>query len=401
MSDQITPMMKQYNDIKSQYPDSYLFFRLGDFYELFGSDAYEASSILDITLTKRHDIPMCGVPHHAVDLYIAKMMKAGKKIAICDQVEDPKLAKGIVKREVREVITPGTLVDENILLNKSNNYLLALNQKGLFIEIAYLDLSTGDFEINEIEYSSNHSTLNGELSRINPKELIIPEDLWLGDKNIRDLFNEYENIPVNRFPRWHFENEENRQIVLKHFKIKSIEELVLKVPKTDLTTVGVILKYVLDNSRSLLSHIQKVNYYNYEETMSLDESTLRNLELLKNMRDDSSVNTLLEILDKTVTSMGARLMKKWIVSPLINLEKIKKRLSRVNFFYIKQDILNKIDKELKNIMDLERLAARIVLNKATPKDLVSIKLSIRSSANIYRLLKYNNEFVELMVKYWI
>lgn len=399
MIEQDTPMMKQYKKIKEKHPDAFLFFRCGDFYEMFGNDAVEASSILDITLTKRGDIPMCGVPYHSVDAYIAKMIKSGNKIAICEQLEDPKLVKGIVKRDVTQVITPGTLVEENILSNKSNNFLFALNIKGLYIEISYLDLSTGDFEINEIEYSGDLSLLKGELIRINPKEILIPENIWSNNKNIRELFEEHEHILINRFPCWYFEDSENQKNILKHFKISSFKEINIRNPKTDLTTPGAILRYVMDNAKSLLDHIRTLNYYNSNETMILDETTIKNLEILRNLRDDSSVNTLLEILDKTISSMGGRLLKKWIINPLINIGEIIKRQKAVSLFYNNQNILNKVDKALRNVMDLERLVARIVMNKATPKDLVSIKLSLTGSNEVYDILKDYPELKEYFLSY--
>lgn len=399
MIEQNTPMMKQYKDIKEKNPDTFLFFRCGDFYELFGADAVEASSILDITLTKRGNVPMCGVPYHSVDVYIAKMIKSGNKIAICEQMEDPKLAKGIVKRDVTQIITPGTIVEENILLNKSNNFLFALNLKGLYLEISYLDLSTGDFEVNEIEYSSDLSFLKGELVRINPKEILIPENIWLNYKNIRELFEEHENILVNRFPCWYFEDNENKNSILKHLNITSFNDIGLLKSNTDLTTPGAIYRYVKDNAKTLLSHIKILNFYNSNDTMILDETTIKNLEILKNLRDDSTVNTLLEILDKTITSMGGRLLKKWLINPLINTNEIIKREKVVTLFYTKQDLLNKVEKALKQVMDIERLVARIVMNKATPKDLVSIKLSLIGANEVYEILKNYQELKDHLKGY--
>ena len=399
MSDNTTPMMKQHREIKNKNPESFLFFRCGDFYELFGDDAIEASSILDITLTKRGDIPMCGVPYHSVDVYIAKMIKAGKKLAICEQMEDPKFVKGIVKREVVQIITPGTLIEENILTNKSNNFLLAINQKGLYIEYSYLDLSTGDFEVNEIEYNNDLSVLKGELIRINPKEVLIPEDIWLNDKNIHELFEEYEHILINRYPRWYFDNEENIKYLFTHFDINKWEDINIYNKKTNLTTPAAVLKYVEENTMSMLEHIRSLNYYNSNDSMILDETTIKNLEILTNLKDGTSINTLLEILDKTITSMGGRLLKKWLINPLINLSEIKKRQDVVKSFYNNQSILNHIERALKNVMDIERLSARIVMNKANPKDIVSIKHSLIAGNEVVRILKKNKIMDNSIAKY--
>jgi len=386
MNDYDTPMMRQYKEIKETQSDAFLFFRCGDFYEMFGDDAKTASSILDITLTKRGDVPMCGVPYHSVEVYIAKMIKAGKKIAICEQVEDPKEVKGIVKREVSQVITPGTLVEEKLLQNKSNNFLLAINKKGLFIEISYLDLSTGDFEINEFDYSSDLSLLKGELIRINPKEIIIPEDIWINDSRIRVIFEEHEHILINRYPGWYFESKEKKEYLFNHLNINRWEDAGIIDARTDLTTPCAVLSYVSENAKSLLNHIRKLRYNSNRDTMILDETTIKNLELINNLRDGTMVNTLLEIIDDTVTCMGGRLLKKWIVEPLIDIEKINKRLEIVTYFFNNQDILNKVKNNLKEVMDLERLSARIVMNKATPKDLVSIKLSLNGCKKIISLL---------------
>ncbi len=377
MSDEnLTPMMKQYMETKEKEPDAFLFFRCGDFYEMFYTDAVEASSILDITLTKRGDVPMCGVPYHAVDVYVAKMIRAGKKIAICEQVEDPKLAKGIVKREVTQIITPGTLIEEKLLPNKSNNFLLALNKKGFYLETACLDLSTGDFEVNEIEYSESLSELRGEMLRINPREIIIPEDIWINYGNIRELFEEHEDILINRYPAWHFESQDIKKRLLEHFNVGDLKELVRSEHKTGLTTAGVVLDYVRNNSRAVLNHIGSLSFHDSGNTMTLDETTIRNLEVLNNLRDGSSIDTLLEVLDDTVTSMGGRLLKKWLIEPLININEINKRLSAVNCLYHNQNLLTLLRKALRGVMDLERLSSRIVMNRATPKDLVSIKHSL-------------------------
>ena len=220
-----------------------------------------------------------------------------------------------------------------------------------------------------------------------PKEIIISEDIWINNKNIRNIFEELEHVLINRFPCWYFDSIENKNYILNHFNKKSWEDLGILNPKTDLTTPSAILRYVANNAKSLLSHIRTISYHNINDTMILDETTIKNLELLRNLRDDTSVNTLLEILDETLTSMGGRLLKKWIIEPLINRNKILKRLEIVSFFYHNQDALNNVEKSLKKIMDLERLAARIVMNKATPKDLVSIKLSLIGVAEILQLVK--------------
>jgi len=403
MSDEFsTPMMKQYKDIKEKYPDTFLFFRCGDFYEIFGSDAVTVSKILDIALTKRAEVYMCGVPYHAVDVYVGKMIKAGKKVAICEQMEDPKFTKGIVKRDVTEIITPGTLVEERLLPNKSNNFLLAINRKGFYLEFAYLDISTGDFEVCEIDFTLDLSILKGELVRVSPKEIIVPEDLWIENKNIRDVFEELENVVINRYPIWFFEAKETKDFIFDHFKIKNWSELNFFDLKTDLTTPGAILKYIKDNLRGNFAHISKLNYNSNRNTMILDEATIKNLELLRNQQDGSTVNTLLEVLDQTCTSIGGRLIKKWIIEPLIDVGLILHRQRIVSHFYHNESFLIKLEDSVKKVMDLERLCARIVMDKANPKDLICIKDSLIGCNEVVEKIKYIdvledmvNQFVNL------
>lgn len=382
-----TPMMRQYKEVKEKHPDAFLFFRCGDFYEMFGPDAVEASKILNITLTKRGDVPMCGVPYHAVEGYSAKILAAGRKVAICEQLEDPKLAKGIVKRDVENILTPGTIVDGGLLNNKSNNFLLALNKKGIYLEFAVLDLSTGDFEFNEIDITGDFSIFKGELVRIAPKEILVPEDLWTGDERIRSTIMEYENILINRFPLWYFESEENDKIIANKFGTEIFGEIEKYVLQTNFTTPCAILKYVSENIKGLASHIWKINFNNNKKTMILDESTVKNLELIKNLQDGTSINSLLEVLDNTSTPMGGRLLKKMIVEPLLFPEDINKRLDIVEFFIKNQNVMDKIEREIKNIMDLERLISRIAMDRANPKDLVSLKNSLIYCKNIEKLIE--------------
>lgn len=407
MSDFNTPMMKQYKEIKDRYPDAYIFFRCGDFYEIFGPDSVVVSRILNITLTKRADIQMCGVPYHSVQFYIGKMIRAGKKVAVCEQLEDPKSVKGIVKRDVTEIITPGTLIEEKLLHNKTNNFLLAINKYGLYIEIAYIDFSTGDFEFREIDFNEDLSILKGELIRINPREIVISEDVWANNRNIREVFDDFENILINRYPVWYFENKENSRFIFNHLGITSFKDIGITEPKTSVTTPAVLLKYLTDNLKVNLSHIRRLKYNSTKNTMILDEATIRNLELLKNQQDGTSVNTLLDIVDDTQTSMGGRLIKKWIIEPLVDIDMINERLSIVSFFYHDVNILESIESSVKKVMDLERLVSRLVTGKATPKDLISIKESLRGceetrdkikEIDVLKRLTYNLNDLNLLIE---
>ncbi len=392
-------MMKQYKDYKDRYPDLFMFFRCGDFYEIFGEDAVVVSKILNITLTKRGEVPMCGVPYHAVEGYKAKMSVAGKKFAMIEQVEDPKLAKGLVKREIKEIITPGTILEERLLNNKNNNFLLAINRKGLFIEIAYIDISTGDFEFSEIEWSDGLNILRGEIFRIAPREIIIPESLWEQNKIIRDIFNQYGNITVNKYPLFFFNSEKNNEVLFELLNIKSFSDIGISEPKTDITTPATLLAYLRANLNENLSHIRELKYNSNKEIMTLDEATIKNLEIITNQQDGSVNNTLLNIIDKTNTSMGGRLLKKWIIEPLIDIKKIEDRLNIVSLFYENNNLLETLNHIIKDIMDLERLCSRVNAGKVTPKDLISIKESLIACSKLEKAIVGFNELKEIKNKF--
>lgn len=382
-----TPMMKQHKELKTKYPDTFLFFRCGDFYEMFGSDAVEASKLLNITLTKRqNEIPMCGVPYHAVNFYIKKLVSFGKKVAICEQLEDPKLVKGLVKRGITEIITPGTIVKEEQLINKSNNYLLGLNAKGTWLEIAYIDISTGEFEMAELDITSGFSTLRGEMYRLLPKEIIVPKSLLHRYPALEELFAETEGILINRYGDEQFLPEENQKILLAQFNAQSLRQLGMPELKTDLTVPGALLKYLQNNFQNCLAHIRPLHYHNSDSIMQLDESTIKHLELLRNQNDGTATNSLLETIDCTLTAMGGRLLKKWIVEPLLYPKEIEKRLDIVDIFVQTPELAANLENSIKNIADLERLAGRLVMDKATPKDLISIKISLQECGEIIKLL---------------
>ena len=391
-----TPMMKQHKELKIKYPDAFLFFRCGDFYEMFDSDAVEASRLLNITLTKRqNEIPMCGVPYHAVNFYIKKLVSFGKKVAICEQLENPKLVKGLVKRGITEIITPGTIVKEDQLINKSNNYLLGLNAKGTWLEIAYIDISTGEFETAELDITSGFSVLCGEMCRLQPKEIIVPESLLHRFPALEELFSETEGILINRYGDEQFLPEENQKILLTQFNAQSLRQLGIPELKTDLTVPGALLKYLRNNFQGSLAHIRPLRYHSSDCIMQLDESTIKHLELLRNQNDGTATNSLLETIDRTLTSMGGRLLKKWIVEPLLHTKKIEKRLDIVDVFVQTPGLAVQLENSIKNIADLERLAGRLVMDKATPKDLISIKVSLQECGKIIELLGNIEQMKEL------
>ncbi len=378
----LTPMMQQYMEIKNNHKDSLLFFRLGDFYEMFLEDAVIASRELEITLTQRKSsgeeegIPMCGVPYHVADTYISRLVEKGYKVAICEQVEDPALAKGIVKREVIKVVTPGTITDSIVLDEKSNNYLASVYMCDLAIGITYVDNSTG--EMNTTEYKSDKIDLYrfaiNELGKINPSELICNE-IFLEDKK-------FINIIKNRINPFITSYKEDKEIsyenTLKLFKVKSLKEIKLDDKMYSVLSAEKLVSYLFETQKNSLDHINRINYYESKDYMTLDISTRINLELHETIMSRDKKGSLNYILDDTSTAMGARMLKKWIEEPLLNKEKIEKRLSIVEYFTNNIIFKDEVDSLLKGIYDIERLSGRISSGSCNARELISLKNSLKN-----------------------
>ncbi len=373
----LTPMLEQYFNIKKQYPDCIVLFRMGDFYEIFGQDAVEASRILQITLTSRHkgtenEIPMCGVPHHSVGQYIPKLTKAGKKIAVCEQVSDPKLP-GLVEREVMRVITPGTSFEENVLDSKENNFLVGIYGESPF-GFGFIDITTGEFRVCEIE---NKNKLLSELYKINPKEIIVSEKFL----NNIDFIEELRNLSVvNKFELTEFQDA--YEILCSHFKTKNLKGFGLEGKHNAVICAGHLLSYLQETQKTKLEHINSIGILNLSEFMVLDEITLRNLDVLYNSFDNGFENSLLWVLDKTITPMGGRLLRNWLVYPLKNKSKIQERLDIVEFFVQNKQIAKSFILLLKKISDLYRLVGKLGCNRVNPRDLVNLKTSLETIPEI-------------------
>jgi len=387
----MTPILKQYTEIKKKYKDTILFFRLGDFYEMFYEDAITASKELQITLTSRNTgaltkIPMAGIPYHAAENYIARLIKKGYKVAICEQIEDPKLTKKLVKREVVQVITPGTVVDFNMLNQKSNNYLMAIYLNEKHIGISILDISTGEFLVTE--NSENEKPLNfleNELTRLSPAEILISEKIYNENKNIQKIFSYYPNLLINKYYDWVFEYTFAKNKLLDIYKVKSLQSFGLENKINLVPPAGAIIHYIQETQKQKIEHIDTIKIYSSSDFMELDNSTIRNLELVVNQIDNTTKRTLFSVLDHTQTPQGARFLRKNILQPLTNIEKIKQRLNFVDFFFINIDISRKIRDLLKKINDIERLASRISLYRANPRDLIALKNSLIHSIKIKKL----------------
>lgn len=395
----LTPMMQQYVEIKEKYKDCLMLFRLGDFYELFFEDAEIASRELEITLTARggkEKIPMCGVPHHAASSYIDKLVAKGYKVAICEQVEEASQAKGIVKRDVVRVITPGTLIDTNLLEDKRNNYLASLYVTLEGYGLTYVDISTGEFACTQIRAGKKEQKIIDEITKIGPNEIIYFIEDDNNHKNIIQNIKNAMDIYMYEYDYWVFEKNYSSGQIREHFKISSLEGLGFCTGHMGIQSAGALLHYLKSTQKRILSHINKINIYNLSEKMILDSSTRRNLELIETIREKGKKGSLLWVLDKTLTAMGGRMIRHWVQEPLLDTDCIKERLYAVEM--LKNDILlrKELKEYLKQIYDLERLAGKIAFGSANPRDLIALKKSVSFLPIIKQL--FHEESVGLLGK---
>jgi DNA mismatch repair protein MutS len=404
----LTPMMRQYLSVKEENPDAILFFRLGDFYEMFFEDALTASRELEITLTKRdagleEKAPMCGVPYHVANSYISKLINKGYKVAICDQMEDPKTAKGIVKREVTKIVTPGTFTDNEYLKSDENNYLLSVYLKNYSINLTYVDYSTGEIYVTNKTFLDRQSLLgflNNEVSRISPNELLINNDEFLKDD---------KDFSFNRFYINRFSEEEISQINIddlkRHFGddfFKSYDEILKREKVREFKSVNMILKYLFETQKINLKHINKINYYDNKNYLIIDENSRRTLELLKGLNTFKKSGSLLEVLDECTTAMGSRKLKKWVESPLNNIYDIKNRQDLIEAFSENLLFQDYIINLLKEVYDIERLVVKLSNNTINPREIYSLKRSISASLEIKEELQKSgsrplNEFAKNII----
>ena len=373
MSEQ-TPMLKQYVSIKKEYPDSILFFRLGDFYEMFYEDAKVASKVLGIALTSRNKsgknpVPLCGVPHHSAEPYLAKLLKEGHKVAVCEQVEDPKDAKGVVKRRVVRVLTPGAILDTEKLDSKSNNYLASVYVNKHSYGFAYTDISTGIFRTTSFDSLED---LIDELSQIEPKELLLQDDENRGDIPKAEFTQSLDPL-VTELDSWVWDIDRAKELLLDHLSAKTLEPFGLEEQPDSISASGALIQYLKDTQLEEMPPLDEPEFYKKSEYLLIDDSTKRNLELLKTIRGGSEEGTLFWVLDETMTAMGARLLKFWISNPLIKLKEIEIRLDGVEEFKSKSRLKSDLRAVLKEISDIERLIGRISTTSGRPRDLGSLR----------------------------
>ena len=364
-------MVKQYLEVKEKYPDAILFYRMGDFYEMFFKDAIIASKILDITLTSRNknkedSIPLCGIPYHAASSYIQKLVDQGYKVAICEQMEEASKAKGIVRREVIRVITPGMVLEDDYLQPKANNFLMAISLGEERFGLAILDASTGDFLATEVNTAQS---LLDEVMRTEPKEIIFPETAK-EQAPAKHLMKAFPHALYSPLPPEVFDGERSRE------RLKAFSLLPPEGKNQALQAVGAILFYVEETQKVQPGHLSRLEFYQVQDYMVLDETTRKNLELFENLATRSRKGSLLEILDETVTSMGGRMLKRWLSSPLIDLDKINERLDKVSELKEKDVSRQRLRENMRQVKDIERLSARISLGIANARDLVALESSL-------------------------
>lgn len=377
--------MQQYYSIKEQYPDAILFFRLGDFYEMFGDDAKTASKVLEIALTSREAgamgrIPMCGVPHHAAEPYVDKLIRSGYRVALCEQLEDPKQAKGVVKRDVIRVITPGTFI-EGQLEKAENQYLVSLAWHGESWGLAYLDMSTGEFMATSL---ANWDRLADELTWIQPAEIVVTLEL---DQDQRlETLAESLGATVTRLQHPQLSTAAASQRLMDHFQTATLKPYGLTSVE-QIAAAGLALKYVVDTQRSMLTHIRTVKGYTLEEFLQIDGHSRQNLELTSTIRDRKKAGSLLGVMDQTVTSMGARLLRSYLEKPLVDLAAIEARLDAVEALVDQTALRLELREQLDEIRDLERLLSRLVMGSGNARDLNSLAASLEKIQPVKELLQ--------------
>ena len=396
-----SPMMQHYIATKEQYKDCILFYRLGDFYEMFFDDAITASRELELTLTgkdcgQEERAPMCGIPFHAAEVYISRLIGKGYKVAICEQLEDPKFAKGIVKRDVIRVVTPGTVIESNMLDEKKNNYIMSIYKNGLFFGMAVCDISTGDFFATQINGNNNFARLLDEISRYSPAEIVVNEMMFASTEEkdkIRERFECYISREENKKFEDNYENLINEYSVrFEGRDLKEVDDKTLAI----IASNGLIT-YMNETQKVKLEHINKINVYSVAKFMSLDINTRRNLELTEKMRDKSKKGTLLWVLDKTCTSMGGRMLRRWINDPLIDVNEINNRLDSVKELKDSQMLKGEIIDCLKKVYDIERLIGKIAYKNANGRDLISLKNSLGQLPELKIVLsKCNSKMLKIL-----
>ncbi|MBR5401780.1 MAG: DNA mismatch repair protein MutS [Treponema sp.] len=391
----LTPMMVQYRSVKQQYKNEVLFFRLGDFYEMFNEDAVEVSRLLNLTLTHRASQPMCGIPYHAAKVYIARLLRLGKKIVICEQVgEIPKAGKGIAERKVVEIITPGTAVEAEYLEGNRANYLAAMCVVKGRAGFAFIDVTTSSFKATSWPAVKMQENFSKEINRCSPREILLPVSLKT-NQDIQSVLAADTNISVSYYPDWDFNIETSYKRLLSQFNTLSLKSFGLEETDSEIAPAGFLLDYLDKTTNASLPHINEITKYSDSDFLIMDDSSRRNLEITENMRDGTPAFSLLECVSFTRTAMGSRLLRNWLLFPLTDYNAIYERQDRITNLYDNKDLLTKLQNDLSSILDVERLAGRIAMDRAHPKDLQALRVSISAWTDIKNYLSdFDFSFIE-------
>jgi len=384
MARQRTPLMRQYHQIKEKHPDTILLFRLGDFYETFEDDAAITAKVCGIVLTKRgngaeEDTPLAGFPHHQLDNYLPKLVRAGYRVAVCEQLEDPKLARGIVRRDVIEVVTPGVAMNDRLLDAGRNNYLAAIYLERGGAGVAFCDISTGEFQA----VGMPESDLNEVVESIGPSEIIVSR----AQKDFFTSLRISSEPRITKLEEWIFEHDYASERLREHFGTQSLKGFGLQEDRLATIAAGAVMHYLMETQRARLPHIRKIARYGYGDYIALDPATKRNLEIIFSSHDGGRQGSLLGVIDRTSTPMGGRLLKKWLVHPLKSREQIEKRLTAVECLHGESSVAAEMEKELKMMSDLERMVGRVATGRATPRDLGSIRSTLARLPRVAELLE--------------
>lgn len=372
-----TPMMEQYLELKRQHQDEVLFFRLGDFYEMFLDDAKEVSRILNITLTSRNGIPMCGIPYHAAKNYIKRLLDAGKKIAVCEQVEMPGPTRSIARREVVQTITPGTVVEDEFLDSSSNNFLLAIALTDSGVSCAYCELSNGYFALVSFPKEDRFDSIRALYEQLLPREILINEDDYFSQPAFSTMVEQLDSM-ISRLPPWYFSMNQGFDLLREHVESVGLKQFGIDDHEPALIAGGALFRYLQETAKTSLNHITDFVKIELERHLSIDESTRKNLELLNNLQEGGSHRTLYATLNMTCTSGGARLLKSWIGSPMASIDDIMRRQDHVTWFLRHDTERQRVRSLLGNTRDLTRLTSRVSMHRSIPQDLVAIRQSIAS-----------------------
>ncbi len=385
----LTPMMRQYMDIKEKHQDMVLFFRLGDFYEMFGSDAEDVSKLLNLTLTHRAKMPMCGIPYHAAKNYLKRLLDAGRKVAICEQLSLSDNPRELAKRSVTEIYTPATVVDEEYLDSLSASYVMAVHEdrKGLYA--AWSDITTGEFLVRTLPLEKDYSTLESLLSSVSPKEIVVSDDVYFTEKGLRSVLDR-SGAMVTKLPSWYFSLKEGLREAEKQFPASSLSLSGIGEKDPILTSIGALLKYIGDNIKTELPQLRTIEKVEDETYLFLNSAAVRNLELVSSLADGRKEGSLFNAINRTKTASGGRFLKDAILHPLQDKAKIEKRLDWVSFFFSDQNEMRRVRELLSAASDLERLASKASMKKLTPRDLLAIA---DTSVSFFSLVSERNEYL--------